>query len=188
MDPVGGPCGARSRPRAPRSRLWWRRQEGGVDDDDGRQCDGPEDVPELPHRLRHGNGLSRSGALLHGAGLGRDVERVLEPPRLQARQRARRRHDRSGAGDGPAAGLRGRPDVHAHAALGLEVLGRDGGEGGRLRVRDQARLPRRLARRRLLHEHRRRGRVLEDEEGRDLRDHDRRRHGQDHDQARQAPG
>ena len=71
---------------------------------------------------------------------------------------------------------------------GPEVLERDAGEGERLQVCDQARLPRRLARCRLLHEHRGRRFVLEDEEGRHRRDHDRRRDGEDHDQAREAAG
>ena len=58
---------------------------------------------------------------------------------------------------------------------GLKYSNGDAGQGERLQVRDQARLPRRLAGRRVLHEHRRRRRVLEDEEGRHLRDHGERR-------------
>ena len=71
---------------------------------------------------------------------------------------------------------------------GLKYSDGNAGQGERLQVRDQARLPRRLAGRRLLHEHRRRRRVLEDEEGRHLGDHGERRDRQDHDQADEAAG
>ena len=128
-----------------------------------------EDVRELPHRLRHGDGLPRPRPLVHGRGLGDHVERLPEPARVQARQRPRRRDDRAGARRGPAADLVRRQDVHVHAPQGPQVLGRHAGQGERLQVRDQARFPDRLAGRRLLHEHRRRRPVLEDEEGRHLR-------------------
>src|SRR5207253_1259817 len=70
-----------------------------------RRHDEAEDICELPYRLRHGDGLPRPRPVVHGPGLGGDVERVPEPARVQARFRPGRRDARPGARDRHAADL-----------------------------------------------------------------------------------
>ena len=109
--------------------------------------------------MDEGDRLSGPGPLGHDRGLGRDVERLPPAARLPPRQRPGGRAARAVPGDDAAADLARRPDLPAHAARQAALLGRRPGQGERLRADDRAGLQARLAGRRPLPEHRRRGRL-----------------------------
>ena len=146
--------------------------------------------PEFKIIYDTGTRLPRPGPVLHDRGLGRHVERLPQPARVQARATGptARRSCPNLAKSLPT-GLIGRADVHVHAARRAQVLERHAGQGERLQVRDRAALQDRLARRRLLHEHRRRRqRSRKTKKGGISGIVDGRRDGHDHDQAHAAAG
>ena len=82
-------------------------------------------VPGLAARHRLGPRLPRPRAHVHAGRIERDLERLPPAARVPARERAGRRDDRAIPRAGAAAHLAGRKDVHARAATGPEVLGRN---------------------------------------------------------------
>ncbi len=126
-------------------------------------------------------GIPRSGSQLQprrGDGAGQHLRAAAH---LQARQRQSRDRADPRPGRGAAEDRPGRPPLHAAAAAGAEVLGRDAGARLRLRRRGRTADPAQLRRHLLLHEHSRGGTVRGNEAGRDLRDRGRRQERPDRD-------